>query len=327
MEYKDYYKILGVPKTASEQEIKKAYRQLARKHHPDANPNDKTAEDRIKEINEAYEVLSDADKRSKYDQFGAQWQQFARGGGNPQDFWRQWQGGQGQPGGTYTQTVSPEEFEQMFGGGRLGGFSDFFEVLFGRGARPGGRQTGGFDPFAGVGGQMARKGQDAEQPIDVTLEEAHRGATRVLQIDGERLEVKIPRGVKTGSRVRVAGKGGPGLSGGAAGDLYLRVHVPPHETFTREGDDLRLRLGVDLYTLVLGGETQVPTLERPVVLNIPAGTPNGKIFRLRGLGMPHLRQPDQRGDLLVTIEAQLPQNLTSQEQELFRQLRSLRATA
>jgi curved DNA-binding protein len=314
MDYKDYYKVLGVSKTATEQEIKKAYRQLARKYHPDANPGDKRAEERFKEINEANEVLSDTEKRRKYDQFGAQWQQYERMGGNPQDFWRQQQGGQ--PGGASTRTVSPEEFQQMFGGG-AGGFSDFFEMLFG-GARP----SGGAGPAAGA--RPSRRGQDAEHGVEITLEEAFRGATRTLQVDGERVEVTIPRGVKTGSRVRVAGKGAPGLGGAGRGDLYLRVQVLPHARFGREGDDLRLRLPIDLYTLVLGGESQVPTLDQPVLLTIPPGTVNGKVFRLRGLGMPNLHKPDQRGDLMVIAEAQLPQDLSEGERRLFEQLRAAR---
>lgn len=327
MEYKDYYRILGVSKNATEQEIKKAYRELARKYHPDAHADSdpatrKAAEDRFKEINEAYEVLSDPEKRRVYDQFGAQWQQFARGGGNPEDFWRQWTAGQGGPTGrVYTRTVSPEEFEEIFGGS---GFSDFFEMLFGRGGIGG---FGGFGPFAEtVGGtRIPRRGQDAEQPITVTLQEAYHGARRVLQLNGERIEVTIPRGVKTGSKVRVAGKGAPGVAGGAAGDLYLRVEVLPDPTFTREEDNLRVKVPVDLYTLILGGEVQVPTLDRPVMLTIPPETPNGKVFRLRGLGMPNLRHPDRRGDLYVVVEAQLPQKLSERERELFRELRRLRA--
>ena len=325
MQYKDYYKTLGVPKDANEKDIKKAYRQRARQYHPDTHPGDKSAEETFKEVNEAYEVLSDAEKRRTYDQFGSQWQQYQGTGGNPQDFWRQWspQGGgpRSQGSNTQTRTVSPEEFDQMFGGGGaggLGGFSDFFETLFGRG-----QAGGGFDSFRQAQPRPTR-GRDAEHGIDVTLEEAYSGTTRMLQIDDERIEVSIPRGVKTGSRVRVAGKGAPGAGGGAPGDLHLRVNVVSNPLFTREESDLRVKVPVDMYTLVLGGEVHVPTLERPVVLTIPAGTPNGKVFRLRGLGMPHLRQPDQRGDLYAVIEAQVPQNLSENEIDLFRQLRALR---
>jgi len=330
MEYKDYYKILGVSRNATEKEIKKAYRKLARQYHPDANPNDPTAEEKFKEINEAYEVLSDPEKRKKYDQFGAQWKHFTGAGGRPEDFWQQWQpGAAGAPGGTGYRTVSPEELEEMFGG--AGGFSDFFEALFGMGGRRTGPRTGGFEDIFGgayAGRTAARgrpmRGRDIEHPVDITLEEAYRGATRVLQMDGERIEVTIPRGVKTGSRVRVAGKGEPGRNGGKPGDLYLKINVLPHPQFKREGDNLRLKLPVDLYTLILGGEVQVPTLDRPVILNIPPETNNGKTFRLRGKGMPNLKRPDQKGDLYVEVTAKLPKNLSEKEKELFRQLRALR---
>lgn len=320
MEYKDYYQILGVPKNASEQEIKKAYRKLARQYHPDANPDNASAEERFKEINEAHEVLSDPEKRKKYDQFGAQWKNFSHGGGNVDDFFRQW-GGSRPRGGAYTRTVSPEEFEQMFGGG-LGGFSDFFESLFGMGAR----QAGGQSPFGGQAGGYVQpsRGQDIEQPVEISLEEAYKGTTRVLQQDGERIEVKIPPGVKTGSRVRMAGKGTPGPGGGPRGDFFLRVQVLPDPRFTRDKDDLRVKVPVDLYTLVLGGEVQIPTLDRPVVLTIPPGTENGKVFRLRGLGMPTLRDPDKRGDLYAVVDVQLPRDLSEEEKELFQKLQQMR---
>ena len=321
MEYKDYYNTLGIPKGADDKEIKKAYRKLARQYHPDTNPGDAAAEERFKAINEAHEVLSDPDKRQKYDQFGSQWKNYSQGGGNVDDFVRQWGGGQ-PSGRAHTRNVSPEEFEQMFGGG-LGGFSDFFESLFGGTGR-----AGGFDPYGAGATSYPRssKGRDVEQPVEITLEEAFRGATRLLQQDSGRLEISIPRGVKTGSRVRVAGKGAPGSGGGPPGDFYLRVRVLPHATFTREGDDLREKAPIDIYTLLLGGEAPIPTLDRPLALTVPAGTPNGKTFRLRGQGMPNLRNPEQRGDLYATIDAQLPQQLTEQEQDLVRQLQELRAS-
>jgi curved DNA-binding protein len=341
MEYKDYYQTLGVSKTASADEIKKAYRKLARKYHPDVNPGDKTAEEAFKNINEANEVLSDPEKRQKYDQFGAQWQQYERAGGRPEDFdWARWGG---QPGGQrgYTRTVSPEEFEQMFGG-QAGGFSDFFETLFGggrRGANPFGQSGFGQSGFgqSGFGEQefyqpggarspRPRQGRDSEHTLEISLEEAFHGATRALQFeDGRRLEAKIPRGARTGSRIRLSGQGEPGAGGGQAGDLYLRIHVQPHAVFQRDGNDLRVTVPVALYTAVLGGQVEVPTIDRTVRLNIPPETPNGKVFRLSGLGMPHLRAPDKRGDLYATIEVSLPQNLSSQEKELFQQLRDMRS--
>lgn len=321
----DYYKTLGVGKGADDKEIKRAYRKLAREHHPDVNPDNKAAEERFKEINEAYEVLSDPAKRQKYDQFGSQWQQYERAGGRPEDFnWSQWGGQPG--GGPYTRGVSQEEFEQMFGGS--GGFSDFFETLFG-GMGGGRRSSGGFD-FGNFGGgqqfqSRPRQGQDMEHTVQVTLEEAFQGTTRTLQWDnGRSLEAKIPRGVDTGSRIRLSGQGQPGAAGGRAGDLYLKVEVLPHATFTREGDDLRADVPVDLYTALLGGKTEVHTLDKSVNLTIPPETPNGKLFRLRGLGMPKLRQPDQRGDLYATVAIQLPRHLSEKEKALFEQLREMR---
>jgi len=319
MQYKDYYKILGVDRNASAKTIKQAYRKLARQYHPDVNPGDKVAEERFKEINEAYEVLSDPEKRKKYDQFGAHWQQYERMGGRPEDFdWSRWT--TGSPGGqrVYTRTVGPEEFEEILGG--LGGFSDFFEALFG--GMGGRRRTTDFGGYQDIFQERSQRSQDVEQPVTITLEEAFRGTTRMLQReDGSRLEVKIPRGVRTGSRVRVAGKGATGQ--GRAGDLYLRVEVSPHPLFRRDGDNLEVDVPVDLYIALLGGEVQVPTLERPVMLTIPPETPNGKTFRLRGLGMPNLKNPDQRGDLYARMNVQLPQGLTEREKELFRQLRDL----
>ena len=339
MDYKDYYKTLGVKKNAGADDIKKAYRKLARKYHPDVNPGDKAAEERIKEINEAYEVLSDEDKRGKYDRLGAEWQQYSRTGGRPEDFnWGQW-GGQpgGQPGGGQYRTVSPEEFEQMFGG--AGGRSDFFDFIFGAmgGQRPGGQQAGGARPgFGGsyttttdfndlFGAQQAAvppRSLDQEHPIQITLEEAFSGTTRTIRWEnGKRLEARIPRGVRTGSKVRLSGQAG---ADGRAGDLYLKVEVLPHELYERDGDDLRLTLPVDLFTILLGGKVSVPALDKSVNLTIPAGTPNGKVFRLRNLGLPKLRQPDERGDLYVTIAVELPRDLSEEEKRLVGQWQALR---
>lgn len=311
MEYKDYYQTLGVGKTASQDEIKKAYRKLARKYHPDVNPGDASAEDTFKEINEAYEVLSDSEKRQKYDQFGAQWQQFQRQGGQPGDFdWGRWSS---PGGGTYTRTVSPEEFESMFGQG--GGFSDFFETLFGGM----GRRTSG---FGGSGFQQARpqarQGRDIDHPVELTLEEAFRGTKRVLQWDdGHTIEARIPPGVRTGSRVRLSGQGSSG------GDLYLKVTVVPHAIFEREGNDLKTNVQIDLFTALLGGTVKVSSLDKTVDLKIPPETQNGTVFRLRGLGMPDVRDAKRRGDLYASVDVRLPLNLTDQEQTLLRQLRDM----
>lgn len=321
MEYKDYYNILGVEKDASADEIRKAYRRLARKYHPDVNPDDDSAEERFKDVNEAYEVLSDEDKRAKYDRFGSQWRQYERAGGQAEDFdWSQWRSQPG--GGAGYRTVTPEEFEQMFGG--AGGFSDFFETLFGgRGTRGGGF---GSEPFRQTRTQARpRAGRDLEHEIEVTLEEAFHGTTRNIQYEnGRTIQARVPRGVRTGSRIRLSGQGQPGARGGAAGDLYLVVRVLPHDKFRREGDDLHVTVPVDLFTMLMGGATTVSSIDRNVRLTIPAETDNGRVFRLSGLGMPNLQNPDQRGDLFVAVEAQLPKNLSDEEKELLRQLQALR---
>lgn len=301
MEYKDYYNILGVDKRASEREIKKAYRKLARRHHPDMNPGDKRAEERFKTINEAYEVLSDPEKRRKYDQLGSSYFRWQQQGGDARGFdWGQWSSGR--PGGVH---VEYGDMEDLFGGG---GFSDFFQSIFG-----------------GTGGQrVSRKGRDYEQPVEITLEEAVHGTQRVLTADGERITVKIPPGVRTGSKVRVAAKGGAGIGGGPAGDLYLKVRVTKHPIFERKGNDLHCKVPVSLYTAVLGGETEVPTLDGQVRLKIPAGTQGGRTFRLGGKGVPNLRNPAKRGDLYVRIKISVPQKLDRQERALFEELASLR---
>ena len=308
MEYKDYYTILGVPKGADENEIKKAYRQLAKQYHPDRNPGDKTAEAKFKEISEAYEVLSDPEKRQMYERFGSQWQSYQRAGAGA--------GGAGSP---FGQNISPEELEQILrgfggmGGGRRAaggpsGFSDFFDALFGGGMRGG---------PAGFGGGMP---QPASQQVEVelTLEEAFHGTTRQLtRSDGSTLTAKIPRGVKSGSKIK--------LSGAANGqDVYLVVAVLPHGRYERDGDDLRLKLPVDLYTAVLGGTAEVPALDKTVTLTIPAGTPNGRAIRLRGLGMPQAGRGEVRGDLYAVVDIQIPTALTAEEKRLFEELRRLR---
>jgi curved DNA-binding protein len=322
MEYKDYYSILGVPKTASQDEIKKAYRKLARKYHPDLNKDDPQAEQRFKDANEANEVLSDAEKRKMYDQFGSQWQQYQRAGGRPDDFWSQWgaQHGAGQRGQRgHTRTVSPEEFEQMFGGS--GGFSDFFETLFGQmGARsPGGQQVNFNDIFRQQG-QPIRRSRDVEHMIEISLAEAFYGTSRNIQWeDGRSIEAKIPRGVKTGSRVRLKGQGQDG------GNLYLSIKVKSDGQFERSGDDLVTAVPVDLYTAILGGQLDISTIDKTVKLTIPPETANGKQFRLRGLGMPNLKNSEERGNLYATVAVQLPTNLSDEEKELFEKLREIRA--
>jgi curved DNA-binding protein len=314
MEYKDYYKILGVEKGASEKEIKRAFRRLARQYHPDVNPSDPQAEERFKEINEAYEVLSDEEKRQKYDQLGSDWQRWQRMGGSPGDFdWGRWT--TGRPGErVHVRYGSPEDLEDLFGGGSP--FSDFFSQIFGgTGAGPG---SGGYQY------QMRpQRGRDFEQPVEITLQEAYEGTTRILQKDGQRLEIKIPAGAKTGTRVRMSGHGAGGPAGGPAGDLYLRVTVLPDPRFERKGDDLNTTVMADLYSMVLGGEVSVPTMTGEVVLTVPAGTQNGRTFRLRGKGMPRLRGTGH-GDLYARVEVRLPTGLSDRQRELFEELRRLR---
>lgn len=304
---KDYYEILGVKRSATDKEIKQAYRRLAREYHPDINPGDKTAEARFKEINQAYEVLSDPEKRRKYDQFGDKWQfadQFAQAGAQGAHGPYVWEFQQGGP--------SPSDFGDM---GTAGGFEDILSNLFaGRGRRTATRP---------------RKGQDIEHPVEITLEEAYRGTTRGLEVRDsqghhKQLEVKIPPGVDQGSRVRVAGKGGEGYAGGPSGDLYLVISTKPHPTFERKGTDLHTEIPVPLVVAVLGGEVEVPTLKgKKIALKVPPETQNGQIFRLAGQGMPKLGDTSY-GDLYAKVKVVLPSGLTPKEKELFEQLRGLR---
>jgi curved DNA-binding protein len=314
MDYKDYYKVLGVGKDASQKEIKAAYRKLARKFHPDVNPGDKKAEERFKEINEANEVLTDPDKRKKYDQFGADWQRYQQNGDQAGGFnWGQYAGG-ARSGGPRREYV---DLNDLFGGagGRSAGdsgFSDFFETLFGGG--PGGRQGAAWQST----GRVRPEPQAFEQPVDVTLEEAYSGSMRVLQMDERRLEVKIPAGVRTGSKVRVPGQGG-------MGDVYLKISALPHKVFERDGDDLRTEVPVEVQTAALGGEISVPTLRGATLsLRIPPETQSGRLFRLQGQGMPHLRKPSEHGDLYVKVRLVLPTALTEREKALFQELADLR---
>jgi curved DNA-binding protein len=329
MDVKDYYQLLGVDKNASADEIKKSYRKLARKHHPDVNPGDKASEEKFKAINEAYEVLSDEEKRKKYDRFGAQWQQYERAGGQPDDFdWSQWAGAGTRPGGarsdprSYSQSVKPEEYAEIFGDDGGADFSDFFESLFGGSAR--GSGWSGFDEAAYQ--PRPRRGRDSEYGMRVSLREAFHGGNRSLQFDdGRVIEASIPVGVRTGSRVRLSGLGEPGQAGGEAGDLYLKVEVLPDDTFSRQGDDLHITVLVDLFTMLLGGESVVSSIDKTVSLTIPKGTSNGKVFRLRGLGMPKLRDPYERGDLYATVEAKLPDDLNDTETQLVQEWQAVRS--
>jgi curved DNA-binding protein len=317
MEYKDYYKILGVDRKASAEEIKRVYRKLARQLHPDVNPDDSAAEARFKDINEAYQVLGDPDKRIKYDQLGSNYQQYQRAGHDPGGYdWSQWysQGGasRGAPGGV---RVEFNDLNDILGGS---GFSDFFNSLFGAGGSRAGH------PQARRSRRVSR-GQDLEQVIEISLEEAFRGTTRTLERDGKRLAASIPAGAKTGTKVRLGGQGAPTAapSGGPAGDLFLKIKVRPHGTLTRDNDDLRMEAQVDIYTAVLGGDVLIETLDEKVQLKIPAGTQSGQVFRLRGKGMPSLKGKSH-GDLFVKVMLQVPENLSKKEKELYQELANIR---
>ncbi len=318
VDYKDYYKILGVSKDADQKTIRQAYRKLARQYHPDVNPGDKTAEEKFKEINEAHEVLSDPEKRKKYDEMSAYSQQYG-----------QWPGAAGQAAGAGAgggfrgdnyqyYTMSEEDLEDLFGG--QSPFSDFFETYFHSGFAPPGEGATGFRRTTRRQ-QRATVGEDVEYPVEITLAEAYTGVTRTFELtepDGNtrRLEVKMPAGVDEGARIRLTGQGLQGTPG--RGDLYLRVHILPDARFTREGTTLRTPVEVPLAVAMLGGEVHVPTPDgRRLLLRIPAGTANGRSFRLRGQGMPHLGQPDNRGDLYAEVTVVLPTHLNSEQRRLF----------
>jgi curved DNA-binding protein len=314
MDFKDYYKTLGVPPDADEKAIRGAFRQLARKVHPDVNPGDKAAEEQFKSINEAYQVLSDAAQRKKYDDLRAQYLQWQQGGGRQGDFdWQNWSARPGQ--GVHTRYATAEDLEDLFGDGSP--YSDFFTSIFGQ-ARTRSKRGSKGSP------STPRRGRDVEYKVDLTLEEAFHGAERLLEIDGHRIQASIPAGVRTGTRVRLAGRAEPGRSGGPAGDLYLIVRVLPHDTFERLGDDLHMDVPVDLFTAVAGGEVPIPTLDRPMILTIPPRTNANRSFRVRGKGMPHLGEPKKRGDLFARVRLVLPEPLTDQEVESIRLLASTR---
>lgn len=329
MNFKDYYAVLGVPKAAAEKDIKSAYRKLARKWHPDANPdNTKEAEEKFKEISEAYEVLGDPEKRKKYDVLGPNWQQAAQ---------------QAEQQRRYRTNVDGEEFEFDFGNaGGPSGFSDFFDVFF---SGVGRRQTA-------QGPGLARRGQDLETTIDLSLRDVYGGGTKTvsLQIDdvcprchgtgtergrlcpvchgtgrvllNKRFDVTIPKGIGDGQRIRLAGQGGAGVNGGPSGDLHLIVRLSEDPTYKRRGDDLYVDLPVSIYDLILGGEVDVPTLSGAVAMKIPAGTQNNRLLRLSGRGMPQVRGKGA-GDQYVRLIGQLPQNLSDKEVKLYKELAAL----
>jgi DnaJ-class molecular chaperone len=332
VDFKDYYTTLGVAKTATDKEIKQAFRKLARKYHPDVNPGDKGAEAKFKEVNEANEVLSDPQKRKKYDELGANWRAYenAPPGANPyasgSPFGGQWNTGGGAGG---FRTMTEEEMADMFaGGGDDSPFSDFFKTFFGG--------MGGAEESTGARGgrarPRARKGQDVEHPFELDLEDAIRGSVQRLQLrhDGHArtVEVRIPPGVTDGSRVRVAGEGGRGSGSAPSGDLYLRVQLKPHPVFDVKGRDVYTRARVPVPVAVLGGEVDVVTPESKTLrLKLPAGTQSGQRFRLRGHGLPSVGKSDERGDLYANVEVDIPKSLSDEERKHYEALRhSLQST-
>lgn len=307
MNVKDYYKILGVEKSASDDEIKKAYRKMAKKYHPDKNPGDKAAEEKFKEANEAYEVLSDAEKRKKYDQFGSDWQHYEQRGGRPEDFdWSNF-GGNAYGGG--------HSYNYNFGGGEEEGgqFSDFFEALFGQrfGGGAGGRRQQARGP---------QKGNNLSATMEVSLEDAYKGGSRQVEVNGARLSIKLKPGLQNGQVIRLKGKGQESRSGGEPGDLLITIQVAADGRFELKGQDIYTDAPVDLYVALLGGKAQVNLPGGAINMTIPEGTNSGKVFRLKGKGMPDYHHPNQAGDLYIKVMVQVPTNLSEKEKALFRQL-------
>lgn len=320
MEYKDYYKIMGVGRDASQKEIKKQYRKLAAKYHPDKNPDDPKAEDKFKELGEAYEVLKDPEKRKLYDRVGADWKKYQQAGNGANNFdWSKYSGQrQGRSGGQQYRVNM--DFDEMFGGqrGRQGGggspFSSFFETLFGGGGFGGAQQRA-----YRQGGREPGGGQNTVAAVDITLKEAYEGSQKQFRINGERVNVKIPAGIRDGKKLKLKGKGNASPTG-QRGDLFLKINVRPDEDYEVRGKDIYHDHSVDLYTAVLGGETKVNTLEGKVKLTIPAGTQGGKLFRLSGLGMPSMEKGGGKGNFYVRTRIELPTDLSEKEKKLFKEL-------
>ncbi len=306
MKVKDYYQILGINKTATPAEIRKAYRKLAAQYHPDRNPGNPAADEKFKEINEANEVLSDPEKRKKYDRFGQNWKQYQESSSSPQgDF--NWQDFSRQTSGK--QPFTDYDFSDIFANRDS---NDFFEMLFGY---PFGSQTSRRS--------AGRKGRDITSETKISLEEAYHGTTRLFRLNNQTLKVTIHPGIKDEQVLRMTGKGAAGR-GGVAGDLYFTIHIETHPQFRREDNDLFCGISIDLYTAILGGQVEVNTLKGKVLLNIAPGTDNGTTLRLTGMGMPDYEHPNRYGDLYVKVSVSIPQKLSAEEINLFKKLSALR---
>ena len=311
MEFKDYYKILGVEKSATKEDISKAFRKLALKYHPDKNPNDKAAEEKFKEITEAHEVLSDSEKRKKYDALGANWNQYRTSGGGFEDFFSQFGGRSG--GGTTFEYSG--DFRDIFGGSS--GFSDFFEGLFGQ------RGGGGSDFFEAQ--RDREKGQDFEATLYISLEEAYNGTSKDVLINEKKLRIKINPGTKDGDKLRLKEQGGTSRTGTKSGDLYLTINITKHPFYEIDGDDLYFDLIIDLYIAVLGGKKKVKLINgKTINIDIPKGTDSGKLFRIGNFGLTKPGNSGERGNLFVRIIIETPKNLSKKEIELFKELSKLR---
>jgi curved DNA-binding protein len=305
MEFKDYYKTLGVDKSASKEDIKKAYRKLAKKYHPDKNPGDKASEEKFKEVTEANEVLSDPEKRKKYDQLGSNWKSYENAGAGGGEWFRNNQRTRQGGGAQYS-----GNFDEMFG--NVGGFSDFFESFFGGGQ--------GYSTHP-----RPRKGKNYEATLSISLEDAHGGAEKEFIVDGRKIRIKITPGIEDGKKLRLKNQGSDGIAGGEKGDLYITIQVDNHALFERKGNDLYCNLEIDLYTAMLGGKKIVKTLDgKTINLNIPAETDSGTALRIKGMGMNYPNNENMRGDLYVKMNVKLPKHLSAKEKELFRELSLIR---
>lgn len=313
MEFKDYYKVLGVSKTASKDEIKKAYRKLAQQYHPDINKDNPDAENKFKDISEAYEVLKDDDKRSKYDNLGSTYNRHRQSGGQNNDFnWSDWfDQSQRSRGKRSYQTVG-----DFFSQG--GGLSDFFERIFGSGfASKGFSNQGGFR-------RTPMRGEDLQAEVDISLEEAFKGTQRKITINSETIELKIKPGIKDGQELKISNRGADGKSGGKRGDLLLKINVKEHKNVKRDEDDLYVETEIDMFSAILGGQSKINTFGGKLKLNIPEGTQPDKTLKLKGQGMPIYNDNNRRGDLYITLKVKLPLNLTDKEKELLDELKKLR---